>query len=197
MNDSSDSGGTADRNGPALHKLRWPLRVIGGIAWIMDGRQVHIWSRGSTGDVEPDIYALESRDKPALLTAMMENLAGDAHISLEGRLSDFRFPAGLAPSSEPTEALRRHTGATRLDFVILPLRPDTIRPILDVILPENRFMKDIVHIEIERDGRLEFGAYDNFDRDCIVCFRPFPVELLDTLKEEGLIDSWSKLYPVR
>ncbi len=142
-------------------------------------------------EIERACYWIVARDKPGLLIAMMRHLAGDAHISFEGDLSNCAFPSDLAPSAEETPALQRAAKSRRQDFVVLPLTPDTIRPILDVILPQNRFMKDICHIQIERAGKLEFGSYDNFHPDSIVCSLRVPVELLATLQHKGVIRSWT------
>jgi hypothetical protein len=78
--------------------------------------------------------------------------------------------------------------------VVLPLEQDTVQPILDVVLPDRRFMDDIVHIQIEKKGRLEFGAYDNFHSECIVCFLGVSTDLLDKLRTNGVIRSWTTPY---
>ena len=142
-------------------------------------------------DIEQDRYWLIARDKPGLLVAMMKHLAGNSHISFEGDLSKCYFGSELSPSMEETDVLQRATAYPREDFVVLPLRTDTVRPILDVVLPENKFMKDIVHIQIEKDGELEFGSYDNFDPECIVCFLGVSVDLLNSLKDKGILRSWT------
>jgi hypothetical protein len=145
-------------------------------------------------EIEQDRYWVVPRDKPGLLVAMMRHLAGDSHISFEGNLSNCKFPPELSPSSEETTVLRRATSFPLQDFVVLPLTQDTIRPILDIVLPANRFMKDIIHIQIEKASKREFGSYDNFDPECIVCFLGVSVELLETLKQKGVIRSWTTPY---
>jgi hypothetical protein len=134
-----------------------------------------------------------ARDKPGLLVAMLRALAGDdARLSLEGDLSRCAFPSALCPSGEETDVLRRHTAIPKQDFVVLPLTPGSARPILDVILPGNRYMADVLHIQIERGGALQFGSYDRFDPECIVCFPPgVSAELLDRLQASGVLRSWS------
>jgi hypothetical protein len=125
---------------------------------------------------------------------MMRALAGDAHVSFEGDLSRCVFPPALGPSGNETRALRRQTLTPRADFVVRPLEEDTIRPTLDVVLPDRRFMNDIVHIQIEKNGRLEFGSYDNFHPECIVCFLGVSTDLLDKLRDNGVIRSWTTPY---
>ncbi|MGH7173881.1 MAG: hypothetical protein ACRELG_26685, partial [Gemmataceae bacterium] len=110
-------------------------------------------------------YWLVARDKPGLLVSMMRALAGEAHISFEGDLSRCRrLFAVPGASTDETEVLHRATIWPMQDFVVLPLEAETIRPILDEVLPEGRVVHDIIHVQIERMGRLEFGAYDNFHR---------------------------------
>ena len=96
--------------------------------------------------VPQDRYWLVARDKPGLLTHMMRFLAGEARISFDGDLSRCEFPAVLPRSTDEDSILTRQTLSPRQDFVILPLEHDTIRPILDVMLPDNRYMEDIIHI---------------------------------------------------
>ena len=139
-----------------------------------------------------DRYWPVARDKPGLLIAMMRHLAGDAHISFEGDLSRCSFPSSLNHSGEETPALQRSTSYPKQDFIVLPLTPDSVRPILDVVLPDNRYLKDIIHIQIENAGELQFGSYDNFHHECIVGFPPgVTPELLNQLQSSGVVRSWS------
>jgi len=138
-----------------------------------------------------ETYWLVARDKPGLLVAVMRALAGGAHISFEGDLS--RCPGLFAlpdASAEETRALRRHTIYPVQQFIVLPLEPDTIRPILSEVLPEGRVVRDISHVQVERAGRLAFGAYDNFHRDCVVCWSAVPRELVEQLTVSGVLRSW-------
>jgi hypothetical protein len=139
-----------------------------------------------------DRYWPVARDKPGLLIAMMQHLAGEAHISFEGDLRRCPFSPDLNPSPAESPALRRHTSIPRQDFVVLPLTSDSVRPILDVILPDNRYLEEIIHIQIEQAGHLQFGSYDQFHADCIVGFPPgVTPALLDRLQTSGVIRSWS------
>ncbi|MGH7242000.1 MAG: hypothetical protein ACREJD_01105 [Phycisphaerales bacterium] len=135
-------------------------------------------------------YWIDPRDKPGLLRETMQFLAGDAHVSFEGNLSRCAFPAPLKPSAHETQALCRSTVSPKLDFAVLSLEPDAIGPILEVILPDWRYLDDIIHIQIERGGKLQFGSYDNFHRECVVCHAGVETSLLDKLKSSGVIRSW-------
>ncbi|USN98311.1 MAG: hypothetical protein H6810_09015 [Phycisphaeraceae bacterium] len=123
------------------------------------------------------------------MRAMMWALAGDGHISFEGDLLRCVFPEHLGANDEETDALCRNTLVPRQDFVVLPLKPESVVPILDVVLPARRYIDAIIHIQIERDGELRFGSYDNFHRDCIGC-RGIDPALLDRLESSGVIRSW-------
>jgi hypothetical protein len=136
-------------------------------------------------------YWLVARDEPGLLVAMMRALAGGAHISFEGDLSRCRGLLALpGTSTEETGTLRRQTLYPVQEFVVLPLEPETVRPILAEVLPEGRVVREIIHVQIERGGRLAFGAYDNFHRDCVVCWPAVPHELLEHLRVSGVLRSW-------
>jgi hypothetical protein len=138
-----------------------------------------------------DRHWLVARDKPALLSQMMRFLAGDAHISFEGDLSKCDFAVSIPRLPEEQSILRRHTSIPKQDFLILALEHQTIRPILDSILTEDRYMKDIIHIQIEKRGELQFGSYDQFHHECIVCFLGVPTKFLDDLKHKRIIASWA------
>lgn len=146
----------------------------------------------TTTEPPREYYWIVPRDKPGLLVAMMRALAGDAHVSFEGDLSRCKFPEQLRLSGEETDVLRRNTTSPRQDFVVVPLEADTIRPILDVVLPGRRYLVDIIHVQIEQHGDLQFGSYDNFHKDCIVCYSGIPTTLLDQLQASGVIRSWCR-----
>jgi len=139
-----------------------------------------------------DRYWLVARDKPGLLTHMMRFLAGDARISFEGNLSHCDFPASIPRIIEQQSVLQRQTLFPELDFITFALESDTVRPILDVVLPDRRYMDDIIHIQIEKHRELQFGSYDQFHHECIVCFLGVPTKFLDELEQKGILKSWTK-----
>jgi hypothetical protein len=49
----------------------------------------------------------------------------------------------------------------------------------------------IIHTQIEKDGRLAFGAYDNFHADCVWVGDAVPRSLLERLKESGVVRSFA------
>ena len=133
---------------------------------------------------------LVARDKPGLLAAMMRALAGNSRISFEGDLSGCDFSRIAGTSVDETECLRRATIYPRQDFVGCPLEPETIKPILAEVLPEARVVHQIMHIQIEKDGRIAFGSYDNFHPECIVAGPGVPMALLEQLQASGVLRSF-------
>ena len=134
-------------------------------------------------------YWIDVRDKPAFLRRIMIALASDAEISFEGDLKSFAFPAELTDESE-SDSLRRATISPEMDFVRCPLNPATVTPILNTLGTGAELVSDIIHIQISVSGRLEFGAYDQFHRDCVVVGAGVPTDLLSELTERGIIRSF-------
>lgn len=136
-------------------------------------------------------YMVDARDKPGFLVALMKYLAGsDSRISFEGDLSKCDFSALPSQHTEPNGAFQRNTTSPKQDFVIVPLTSETIRPILDQILPEARCVHDIMHIEIEKGGELVLSACDNFHHECTAVSPSVPTSILDSLKSSGVIRSY-------
>jgi hypothetical protein len=129
---------------------------------------------------------LDVRDKPGLLHRLMVELGDDAQISLEGSLSQCSFPDEIVVSREQVGPLKRNTMHPRQDFIVLRLTPDTIAEISQQISLAG-LKNAIVHVQIERSGVLEFGAYDNFHPDCVVAGPGISVSLLDELKQKHLL----------
>src|SRR6202050_541428 len=109
------------------------------------------------------------KDKKRLLLAMMEALAGDAHLSFEGDLSGFRLMQIAGASDEETTTLKRNTTWPKQDFVVVPLEPEIAPAVLPAI--GGNVPKRILHIQIEKSGHIEFAAYDRFHPECVVLGR--------------------------
>jgi hypothetical protein len=134
-------------------------------------------------------YVLNARDKPGLLVAFMKELAGNARMSFEGDLSRCDF-SGLANAQlEPDGVFQRNTVSPRQDYVIVPLTQETLQPIMAQVLPGARCIHDIVHIQIEKDGKLAFSACDSFHPHCT--WAPLSARgLLEKLKRRGIVRSY-------
>src|ERR1700690_3543313 len=137
-------------------------------------------------------YILDPRDKLALLTALMRMLAGDAHIALEGDIEamsemDFGTIPGVIENVLPPFR-REWNGDSK--FIVIPLTPQTIAPILKEVLPEGRIVHKIGAIQIERHGEIQFFAGDNFHRECVSVGQAVPVELLGDLVISGVLRAY-------
>jgi hypothetical protein len=79
-------------------------------------------------------FRLHTKHKPERLFAVMRTLAHeDARISFEGRLSHTE-PAKVAGASlNETQVLKRNTPSPSMDFVVLPLTPETAPEIENAI----------------------------------------------------------------
>jgi hypothetical protein len=73
----------------------------------------------------------------------------------------------------------------------LPLTPETRSAIWKAVSKVDHLADDgIIHTQIEKDGRLAFGAYDNFHPDCVWAGPAVPRSLLQGLAERGIIRSF-------
>jgi hypothetical protein len=118
------------------------------------------------------------RDRNRLLLFLMTDLAGGAHISLEGSLplAILEFPGASATENE---ILKRGTHWPVQDFVILPLELPTVPDIVRAI--GGTIPRGILHIQIEKHGKLAFAAYDNFHPECIYLGDAISAELIQRL----------------
>lgn len=135
------------------------------------------------------------RDKRRLLLAMMEQLAGDAHISFEGDLSALHLSSIPGASPEETGALKRNTQWPKQDFIALPLEKSTIRTIISAI--GGTVPGGIIHVQIEKGGALQFAAYDNFHPKCIVFNSAVEKAILESMVSEGIVRPYAEQPPRR
>lgn len=133
------------------------------------------------------------RDKRRLLLAMMEALAGDAFISFEGNLHGLALLRMPGASQEPTTVLKRNTTWPKQDFVVVPLEPSMATTIISGI--GGTVPNGILHIQIEKGGLLQFGAYDKFHPQCIVFGTAVKQELLESLVSESIISPYTGRPP--
>src|ERR1700739_4176540 len=100
------------------------------------------------------------RDKRRFVMAALRHFAGSAFVSFEGALSGTGLIGVAGASGDETKALRRNTLWPRQDFVVLPLEAETVEPIMAAV--GGTVPRGIIHIQVEKGGRLELGLYDNF-----------------------------------
>lgn len=127
-----------------------------------------------------------------MMHAVMSALAGGAHISFEGDLSGCRrlFELDGASAAE-TPVLKRNTLWPVQDFVVVPLEPENVVPILQEIVGR-RLVHEIVHIQIEKQGVLQFGSYDHFHADGCVVWLGVAEPSLQELKSKGILRSYEQ-----
>ena len=118
------------------------------------------------------------RDKGRLLLFLMNELAGSAHISFEGVLPPaiLEFPGA---STMETGILKRGTLRPVQDFAILPMEAATIPQIFTAI--GGTLPRSILHVQIEKRGKLAFAAYDNFNSECIFFGEAVPAGFIERL----------------
>jgi hypothetical protein len=90
-------------------------------------------------------FWLITKNKQALLAAMMNVLCGNAHISLEGDLSKCDFSGISGITSIEMQCLTRTTLWPKQDFIIIPLEQNTIQPILTQIKSLGHNLYEIIH----------------------------------------------------
>ena len=135
------------------------------------------------------------QNKRGLLLALMERLAGDAHISFEGNLKGLKLLSMPDASEEPTPALKRNTLWPKQDFVIVPLEPPMTGGIIAAI--GGTIPRSIIHIQIETSGVLQFGAYDHFQPECNYFGSAVQQALIEWLISEGIMRAYADRRPGR
>ncbi len=133
------------------------------------------------------------RDKPAFLRRMIDEFAG-GRMSLEGDLSRCDFPSEVILAREEEGILRRGTLAPRQDFLVLRLQPDAAATIFRQVMVAG-LSRAIIHVQIERAGVLELGAYDNFHLGCVVTGPGVSARLLSELQAAGILRCFQVAVP--
>jgi hypothetical protein len=141
--------------------------------------------------VDYPIYRLKVKYKVPLLSALVEAFCGDAHLSLEGDLAELRWDGPTQPEPAIASVLRRNTVEPVQDFVVLPLERDSIDRIVHRVLPHVGLKRRVHHVQIEKERRLVFGAYDWFDEGCAWVSQRVGTQLLDALVREGVLKSYA------
>src|ERR1035437_3911064 len=125
------------------------------------------------------------KNKNRLLLAFMKELAGDAQISFEGDLQALGLLGLPGASTEESNVLKRNTLWPRQDFVVLPLEAQAVGAVIAAI--GGTISHAIIHIQIEKAGKLEFGAYDNFHPQSMFFGGAVTQSFLDSLVAEGIL----------
>jgi hypothetical protein len=149
---------------------------------------MHDWN---SNGMEEIIYRLETRHRPLLLTAMMRALAAeDCKISFEVALSQTELAQMEGVAHEQTGVLKRGTLWPKFDFLVLPLTQQYISAIEKAIESKISFRTGIRHVQIERNGKMAFAAYDNFQH--VVAYSAVSSAQLDDLTETRVLWSYTQ-----
>lgn len=131
---------------------------------------------------------IDTRDKPGLLNAMMKAFNNKGTISFEGDLSQLYFDQIHGASTKETDVLKRATVRPQLDFITVPLTDETINTIWQELIRKDHLVHEgIIHVQIESGGKMAFGGYDNFHKECVVAYEAVPLEIITSLKQNGVI----------
>ena len=135
-------------------------------------------------------YWIQPKDKANLLKAFMEELSGDAQILFEGDLTDFDFSKISNKETGISGELHQTDKGDDSSLKVFVLDNESLNQILEQILPEEKFVKKIDHMQIQKNGELQVLIGDNFDDECISVGPLVSVELLVKLKNNGVIEGY-------
>jgi hypothetical protein len=127
------------------------------------------------------------RDKARFLEAILTELAGDARVSFEGSLGNTRLMGLDGATQGETIALKRNTTWPVQDFVVVPLEADRIDGILRAV--GMTIPKTILHIQMEKARKLEFGLYDNPSSGMPFFGPAFSPEFVKRLADLGVVET--------
>lgn len=140
-------------------------------------------------------YWIDPRDKPGLLLAMMRAFVSNSHesyISFEGGLDKLNFSTLPGASYTETEVIEGCFSAP-LERITLPLTEQNLRDIWKELIAKDHLVREgIIHVQIMYCGKLVFGGYDNFHRECVIAYSGVSIDFLEELKVKGIIRGYEK-----
>jgi len=126
--------------------------------------------------------------KPVLLIgAIIRELCEKAYLSIEGNLTKIDRECIKVYSEKETSLLKRNTLKPLKDFIILEINEDTKDEILRM-LEVIGIKKNVLHLQIENDGELILGAYDNFE--FVGTSKQINEDTLNKYIQKGIIKSY-------
>lgn len=120
----------------------------------------------------------------------MRALVGDSQIALEGNLASCDFSKVEDYRVTAFGELHRVDDGRESDYQVFELNRESLGPLLEQVLSEDRLSEDIEHIQIQRDGHLQVLIGDNFHDECVSVGPSITIELLEGLKSQGIIKSY-------
>jgi len=81
----------------------------------------------------------------------------------------------------------------RLDFVVLPISESLVTQLKKLLGRPGVFNVEgvLIHVQVEVNGALAFGAYDNFHRDCVRGGSVLTESLLQEWVTAGVLRSYA------
>lgn len=71
---------------------------------------------------------------------------------------------------------------------LIDIRSETATQLIEILTTEDRLEYEIIHLQIEYEGRVQLAAYDRFEH--ILFGDAFSLDLLETLKTDGVIGGY-------
>ena len=94
-------------------------------------------------------------------------LEDQANLSLEGDLSSLEKINIEVSTDKETPVLKRQTIWPKFDFAIIEINENNKERIINHLFPQIGLKNKVFHVQIEKDGELILGAYDNFHPECV------------------------------
>jgi len=140
----------------------------------------------------PEYRRLEVRDCQGTLWAFYRRYEGRSVASFEGDLSGLRLEELPGASAQESGLLRRQTLEPELDFITVPINPDTIRELKKRLASHGILGRDgaVIHTQLAAGDDLLLIACDNFHDDCTVVSVSVPEPFLKEILSHGLLRAY-------
>jgi hypothetical protein len=111
-----------------------------------------------------EFYFLDVKRAVPFIETILDKFCGNSAISLEGDLSKVDFSDFAGVSKIETITLKRQTIWPTQDFVVLPLTFENVTK-LKKLLQRIGIRNRVLHIQVESDGQIVLGSYDQFGKN--------------------------------
>ena len=141
----------------------------------------------------PRYRRLEVRNCQGTLWAFYRKYEGQAVASFEGDLSGLKLDELSGASPQETSSLRRQTIEPELDFITVPINPETVRELKKRLASHGVLGRDgaVIHTQLAAGDDLLLIACDNFHDECTVASVSVPEPFLKELRSNGLLRAYS------
>lgn len=133
--------------------------------------------------------AINVNKKAEFLWAILTCYVGRVRVSLEGDLQTLRLHEISGAVFQPDNILKRGTISPPQDFFVTHVTDEVLK-LLKNRISEYDFCEEaeiITHVQVEENGELILGAYDNFHSDASFLSVEVPTVFLEKLKEKGVL----------